>query len=54
MPEQKPDETRGSVALIFIIVIGLIIGYFIKRVQVGLIIGLALGLLGSGLWRRRN
>lgn len=50
---QKPDRTRGNIAFIFVIVLGLIIGFFIKRVAVGLIIGLALGLLGSSLVKRR-
>jgi hypothetical protein len=53
MAERKPDGNRATVAFFFVILLGLIIGIFIKRVQVGLIIGLVLGLLGSGLWRRR-
>ncbi len=54
MSTKKPDETRGTIAFIFVIVLGLVIGIFIKRVQVGLIIGLALGLLGGfGLFRKR-
>lgn len=53
MAEQKPDQKRGLVSFGFVIVVGLIIGIFIKRVQLGLIIGLALGLLGSSLIRRR-
>ncbi|HEX2607126.1 MAG TPA: hypothetical protein VHK91_07090 [Flavisolibacter sp.] len=51
--ERKPDQKRGGVAFIFVIVLGLIIGIFLKRVQLGLIIGLALGLLGSNMLRRR-
>ena len=53
MAEQKPDQKRGTIAFAFIMILGLIIGIFIKRVQLGLIIGLVLGLLGSGLLRRR-
>ena len=53
MAERKPDEKRGTVAFAFVIVLGLIIGIFLRRVQIGLIIGLVLGLLGSGLLRRR-
>jgi hypothetical protein len=53
MSEQKPDRKRGTVGFAFVMVLGLIIGIFLKRVQLGLIIGLALGLLGSGLLRRR-
>lgn len=51
--ERKPDQSRGIWAFIVIIVIGLVIGEFIKNVRVGLLIGLALGLFGSGLLRRR-
>jgi hypothetical protein len=53
MAERKPDQKRGTIGFAFAIILGLIIGIFIKRVQVGLIIGLALGLLGSNLLRRR-
>jgi hypothetical protein len=53
MAERKPDEKRGMISFAFVIVVGLIIGIFLRRVQLGLIIGLALGLLGSGLLRRR-
>ncbi|MGZ3837920.1 MAG: hypothetical protein ACXVMS_06450 [Flavisolibacter sp.] len=53
MADRKPDEKRGMVAFVFVIILGYIIGIFIRRVQVGLIIGLALGLLGSSLLRRR-
>jgi F0F1-type ATP synthase assembly protein I len=53
MAERKPDQKRGTVAFVFVIVLGLAIGIFIKRVQVGLIIGLVLGLLGSNFLRRK-
>lgn len=53
MAERKPDRTRGNVAFFFVIILGLILGIFIKRVQIGLIIGLVLGLLGSGLVKRK-
>jgi uncharacterized protein YqgC (DUF456 family) len=53
MPEQQPDRKRGYIGFGFAIVIGLIIGVFIRRVQLGLIIGLAIGLLSSSLVRRR-
>ena len=51
--ERKPDEKRGGIAFIFLIVIGLVIGFLIKRVHYGLLIGLTLGLLASGILRRR-
>jgi len=53
MAERKPDQKRGTIAFAFVIILGLVIGIFIRRVQVGLIIGLVLGLLGSNLLRRR-
>ena len=49
----KPDEKRGGIAFAFLIVVGLIIGFLIKRVHVGLLIGLALGLFASGILRKR-
>jgi uncharacterized membrane protein (UPF0136 family) len=49
----KPDEKRGGIAFAFIIVIGLVIGFLIKRVHVGLLMGLVLGLLASGMLRKR-
>jgi len=45
MAENKPDTRRGEMAFIFAIVIGLLVGIFIKRIRVGLIIGIVLGLL---------
>jgi hypothetical protein len=53
MAERKPDRKRGIIGFAFAIILGLIIGIFIKRVHFGLIIGLVLGLLGSSLLRRR-
>lgn len=51
---RQPDNKRAGIAFAFVIVIGVIIGFLIKRVHIGLIIGLALGLLGSGLMRGRG
>ncbi len=50
---QKPDQKRGNIAFVFVIGVGLAIGFLIKRVHVGLLIGLALGLLASGILRKR-
>lgn len=36
------------------ILIGLVIGFLIKRVHIGLLIGLALGLLSGAFLSRRN
>lgn len=49
----KPNEKRGGIAFAFLIVLGLVIGFLIKRVHVGLLIGLALGLFASGILRKR-
>ena len=54
MTEHKPDEKRGTVAFTLLVIVGLIIGIFIKRVSIGLLIGLALGFLGSGMLRSRD
>jgi uncharacterized membrane protein (UPF0136 family) len=47
------SEGRRNIALVFSILLGLAIGFFIKRVQVGLLIGLVIGLIASGLSRRK-
>lgn len=53
MAEKKPDRKRGTIGFAFAIILGLVIGIFIKRVQIGLIIGLAIGLLGSNLLSKK-
>lgn len=53
MAEKKPDTNRGYIAFAFVILLGYVIGIFLKKVTLGLIIGLVLGLLGSGILRRR-
>lgn len=53
MAERKPDGNRGYIAFAFVIVLGYVIGIFLKKVTLGLVIGLMLGLLGSGIFRRR-
>ena len=53
MPHGKSDKKRATVGFAFAIIIGLVIGIFIKRVHFGLLIGLVLGLLGSSLLKRR-
>ena len=53
MGKQAPDRSRLNIAAGLCIAIGLIIGIMIKRVQVGLLIGLGLGLLGGSLLKRR-
>ncbi|HWI92631.1 MAG TPA: hypothetical protein VNT20_15250 [Flavisolibacter sp.] len=53
MAERKPDQTRGFISFGFVIILALIIGIFLRNVRLGLIIGLALGLLGGSLIKRR-
>ena len=42
--ERKPDTRRGEMAFIFAIVLGLLLGLAIKRIRIGLIVGIVLGL----------
>ena len=53
MSKKQGSRDRLNIAAGLCIAIGLVIGIAIKRVQIGLLIGLALGLLGGGLIRRR-
>lgn len=41
--ERKPSIRRGEMAFIFAIVLGLAVGILIKRVKVGILIGIVLG-----------
>lgn len=42
-------QPRKRIGIVTILLIGLGIGYFIKNVKIGLIIGLGLGLMAGGL-----
>ena len=53
MKVKQPDTKRANIAFIFIVLLGYAIGIMIKRVHIGLIIGLAIGLLASGIIRKR-
>lgn len=53
MAERKPDGNRAFIAFAFVILLGYVIGIFLKKVTLGLVIGLVLGLLSSGFLRRR-
>ncbi len=43
--QQKPNETRRKLAWIFSISIGILLGFFIKKLHVGLMLGVIIGLL---------
>lgn len=45
MNNKKPDTKRGEMAFIFAIILGLAIGIMIKRVRIGILIGMVLGIL---------
>ncbi|MEO5592137.1 MAG: hypothetical protein ABIR15_04655 [Chitinophagaceae bacterium] len=43
------SQSRREIGFGIAIVLGLMLGIFIKRVQIGLLIGLGIGLLAAGL-----
>ena len=45
MAQQRPDVRRGEMAFIFAIVLGLAVGILIKKVRIGILIGLVLGIM---------
>jgi len=49
----QPNKGRGDIALIFSIILGLGLGFFIKRMTIGLLLGLAIGLMASIFARKR-
>lgn len=50
---EKRDNKRGNIAFILIVLAGYLLGFLMKRVQLGLIIGLAMGLMATVLTRKR-
>jgi uncharacterized membrane protein (UPF0136 family) len=42
-------QPRKKISFFMLVIIGVAIGLFLKNVKAGLLIGLALGLLGGGL-----
>lgn len=50
---RQPDNKRGTITFVFIILLGYILGALIRHVNIGLILGLGIGLLASGFLRRR-
>ncbi|WP_161596920.1 hypothetical protein [Chitinophaga vietnamensis] len=48
----EQNRPRLRIAAILCILLGLVIGFEIKRVHIGLLIGIALGLLTGSLWSK--
>jgi len=51
--EQQADITRRNIAAFAAIVLGLAIGIFIKRIRIGLLIGIVLGFIAISLLKKR-
>jgi len=51
--QKKADNLRKDIAGIFAIVLGLGIGLFIRRIKVGLLLGIVLGLIAFSLLKRK-
>jgi len=49
----RREQKRRDIVWTGIIIGGILLGLFIKRVSIGLMIGLVLGLLAVGLGRKR-
>lgn len=47
-------KQRRQVGILTLVVIGIAVGFLIKNVRIGLLIGLALGLLSASLISNRN
>jgi len=45
----RSPQSRREIGIILAVVLGLLLGFFIKRVRIGLLIGLFLGILAAGL-----
>jgi hypothetical protein len=54
MGKREENRPRLTIVGIMCIVIGLVIGFEIKKVHIGLLIGLALGLLSGNMLRKRS
>jgi NhaP-type Na+/H+ or K+/H+ antiporter len=52
--DRQAEITRQNIAGVVAILLGLAIGLFIKRVKIGLLIGIVLGFIAISLFRRNN
>jgi predicted ABC-type sugar transport system permease subunit len=53
MAKEAENRPRLTITAILCIVVGLVIGFEIKKLHIGLMIGLALGLLSGNMIKRR-
>jgi len=53
MAKEAQNRPRLTIVGILCIVLGLVIGFEIKKLHIGLMIGLALGLLSGNMLRKR-
>jgi F0F1-type ATP synthase assembly protein I len=51
--QQQSDTRRRNIAGVTAIVLGLLIGIFIRRVRVGLLIGIVLGLTAAMMIKKK-
>ncbi len=47
-------QPRKKISFFLLVIIGVVVGLFLKNVKAGLLIGLVLGLLGGGLLNSRS
>ncbi|WP_291910657.1 hypothetical protein [Chitinophaga sp. CB10] len=50
----KAKRPRLRIAAVMCILLGLVIGFEIKRIHIGLIIGIGLGLLTGAMWSKSH
>jgi hypothetical protein len=51
---KRAENMRKDIAGVLAILLGLAIGLFIRRVKVGLLIGIVLGFIAISLFRKNN
>ncbi|PSL42475.1 hypothetical protein CLV51_1123 [Chitinophaga niastensis] len=52
--KHEQNRPRLKIAAGFCIILGLLIGFSIKRVHIGLLIGIGLGVLTGSMWSKSN
>ncbi|HEY6082896.1 MAG TPA: hypothetical protein VIU45_05510 [Chitinophagaceae bacterium] len=51
---RKEKNTRFSIGGGLFIIVGLLLGLFVKNIEIGLLAGLILGVVGGGLLTKRD